>query len=333
MPIEFRCPRCQKLLHTPDGSEGKQAKCPECGAISEIPIPRELRPGEGPSPTLWAPPPPGSAETGNPYQSPGDYAYSPSAAGPMPIGPGAWGPRPISAGEIISRTWILVTSRWSPCLAATAVLVAIQWAISIPAQRAMGPVAPAMQPDELLALIRGMAPWWLVNLAIWTWIIPGKNIYFLKVARGEQASLADLFSGGRYVPRVFLAGVLFWLIFIGGYFLCIVPGIILALMFSQFGYLIVDRNAGAIESLSMSQSITSGNKLALAALWIILFVASAILTLIVAASTMVLPPYLGGILASLIITPFWHMLWTVAYLAMSGQPTFEQLPMGSLGGR
>jgi len=37
MPIEFPCPHCQQLLRTPDGTAGKQAKCPQCGGIAEIP--------------------------------------------------------------------------------------------------------------------------------------------------------------------------------------------------------------------------------------------------------------------------------------------------------
>ena len=37
MPIEFRCPGCGKLLRTADETAGKQAKCPQCGAVMTIP--------------------------------------------------------------------------------------------------------------------------------------------------------------------------------------------------------------------------------------------------------------------------------------------------------
>ena len=36
MPIEFRCSGCDKLLRVPDANAGKQARCPECGRISQI---------------------------------------------------------------------------------------------------------------------------------------------------------------------------------------------------------------------------------------------------------------------------------------------------------
>ncbi len=82
MAIEFRCSRCGKLLRTDDGTVGRQAQCPECGAISTVP---EATAASGPS--LFAPaagdnpfgaPPAGDATGGeNPYQSPVSPAYIP----------------------------------------------------------------------------------------------------------------------------------------------------------------------------------------------------------------------------------------------------------------
>ena len=41
MAIEFRCVQCNKLLRTGDETAGKQAKCPECGAVMTIPAAAE----------------------------------------------------------------------------------------------------------------------------------------------------------------------------------------------------------------------------------------------------------------------------------------------------
>lgn len=41
MPILFSCASCGRSLRTPDGSEGKQAKCPDCGALTRVPSPFE----------------------------------------------------------------------------------------------------------------------------------------------------------------------------------------------------------------------------------------------------------------------------------------------------
>lgn len=86
MPIEFYCTECRCLLRTGDETAGKQARCPECGAI--VPIPAESV-GAGPPPnsgpdlsgpalpeTLPLPPAPGadysqpSPGSENPFESP-----------------------------------------------------------------------------------------------------------------------------------------------------------------------------------------------------------------------------------------------------------------------
>ena len=37
MPIEFRCTQCNALLRTADHTAGLQAKCPQCGAVLDVP--------------------------------------------------------------------------------------------------------------------------------------------------------------------------------------------------------------------------------------------------------------------------------------------------------
>ena len=39
MPIEFKCVNCGKSLQTPDGTGGRQAQCPECNTMMDIPNP------------------------------------------------------------------------------------------------------------------------------------------------------------------------------------------------------------------------------------------------------------------------------------------------------
>lgn len=88
MPIEFPCPVCSRQLRTPDESAGKKAKCPQCGAVADVPLTSNLAGPEGspdmsPPAAPWtpmasggeeAPPPkpfPLADSTSNPYASPG----------------------------------------------------------------------------------------------------------------------------------------------------------------------------------------------------------------------------------------------------------------------
>ena len=58
----------------------------------------------------------------------------------------------------------------------------------------------------------------------------------------------------------FAASVLVGVVVVLGLILLIVPGIILALMFSQTIYLVVDRKLGPIEAMKESKRITDGHK-------------------------------------------------------------------------
>jgi hypothetical protein len=84
MPIEFRCSQCGKLLRTGDDTTGRQAQCPECGAISTVPsFAAPSEPPAQPSSLPGAASPFGAgAATGpetsdNPYQSPTAPTYVP----------------------------------------------------------------------------------------------------------------------------------------------------------------------------------------------------------------------------------------------------------------
>jgi len=60
--IEFRCQQCGATLRVPAGTEGKQAKCPQCSELMTIPTPaapagNPFRPAT-PGPSDFSAPPP-----------------------------------------------------------------------------------------------------------------------------------------------------------------------------------------------------------------------------------------------------------------------------------
>jgi hypothetical protein len=71
MPIEFSCSGCQKVLRVPDEAAGKNAKCPQCGAIVAVPT------GSVPFPTI---------NTGAPVPPPAPAAPPVVDAGQNPFG-------------------------------------------------------------------------------------------------------------------------------------------------------------------------------------------------------------------------------------------------------
>lgn len=90
----------------------------------------------------------------------------------------------------------------------------------------------------------------------------------LRLCDTGERQYADLFSRYRLVFRYLLASVLYVLIVLGGTILLVVPGIIWAIKFRFYGYLIVDQDACPMEALKKSSALTAGVKWPLLLFWL-----------------------------------------------------------------
>ena len=290
MPIEFRCSQCERLLRTPDGTAGKKAKCPQCGAVVNVPTASPSQPTEPVSlPPVFVPP------SDNPYQASNvDPHRSPFA------GPGTFRPTPIDLGDVFGRTWQIYKERLGVCIAVMLLLLVLEIAISIPAN--------FMEQRSLAAFIAG-----IVANVVGLWLALGAMTFYMKVGRGELATVGDLFSGGRYLLR----GVGLWIILTIisgiGFVLCILPGIYVLLMFSQMLFILIDQDATVLDSLRLSREVMRGNMLTVLAMWLV----GGIVTLIGTIITL-------GI-GLIFLYPYFILLFAVAYLMMSGQATADRL--------
>jgi uncharacterized membrane protein len=110
----------------------------------------------------------------------------------------------------------------------------------------------------------------ILNIPISVFFTMGAVRYTIKIARGEEAGFGDIFTGGPYLA--FLGSTLLvGLGTFGGFLLCIVPGILLAICWSFYGQFVVDKGAGALDSMSMSWDLTRGRRGDLFVLWLLLF--------------------------------------------------------------
>jgi len=299
MPIEFRCTRCERLLRTPDGSAGQFAVCPECGATAPIP---ELLPNGAAGPAWQSAPGTASLGSGSAWES--------GVSRPLPDAPG----RPaLDLGVVFSRTWNAFVPQWptailGPLLALVVWLTGLVGSALLGAAVALGVYLLVDNRPEVfisLAVAAGVAAW----LAISAWLHAGVSLMVLKVARGVRAEVADVFAGGPYVVRILVAQVLILVSVLFGLCLCIFPGVIFWLMFSQSTMLIVDRNVGAVESLGLSCRVTRGNKLALLAIVLIAWLASTTVSSMTAA------------LATVLVAPLLRVMYAVIYLILTGRAT------------
>jgi hypothetical protein len=327
-------------MRTADDTAGKHAKCPACGATFTIPAAGTaageglppVQPPAGPPPGMPVPgptPAPSPGAGANPYQSPSAY---PAAAAPVQAAAPVRSTR-LDVGDALSTTWEIFKVEWGTCL-----LAGIITSLTIFGTLALLIFLPMFfmvwgGKAVFLGLVFSFFGFlaWMLFVA---WMLCGALRFFILLARGNRPELGELFRGGPQSITVLLtnlllslgAGVLLgvcvlpgaimfliskglggFLMFAGlfvGYVVVIVAGI----MFSQAIFLIIDRNAGVIESLQLSRQITTGNKLMLFLTWLVAGIGAGVIHALTCG------------LGMLVTMPFMWLLMPVIYLRISGQP-------------
>jgi uncharacterized membrane protein len=351
MSIEFRCPSCQQQLRVPDDSAGKNAKCPKCGTIAAIPTPggfsagspapASVPPGQPPSfpassfspaaPSYPQATPAGSpfgdaaqAAGGNPFAA--DYPAKPSlnpyaspAAGYAPTNLGLPSlpvtNQRVEVGHVWNYAWQVWQLNLGLLVGVTLAVIGVSYAVGIP----LGVIQVVLdQNDQHEASVAVAILGNLLSYAVQTFLGIGQAIIGLKLARQQPASFSDLFAGGsRFLPvlAVMLLGTVALLF---GFALCIVPGIILALMFWPCYYLAVDGKTSVLDSFSVAYTVTEGNYLTAFLLWLLTI------------AVMILG-FLALCIGVLFAIPLVTVLWTTAYLMMSGQIPVPQMTTATPG--
>jgi hypothetical protein len=304
MPIEFRCPGCNKLLRTADTSAGQASKCPHCGTPITVPLASDGAPlGQ----TLPVAP---TAQPVAPAAAPSTYqpGWAASAAEHAAAASGEFHPQQLAVGEVLSRSWTIFKRNIGVCIGAWILVVVVSVGLNFGIRLLLGGgVRGGNQPGPaaIAGLIGGIA-----GSIVGLWLQAGMIHLMLKIARGDpSATVSDLFSGTPWIVPLAVGSLLFSIIVGIGLMLLIFPGVILALMLWPYQYLVVDRNLGAMDALSAAKEITRGNKLR----FLLLMLVVSLLGIVVAVCT------LG--LGMIVYGPFITLLMAVTYLTISGQPT------------
>ena len=101
----------------------------------------------------------------------------------------------------------------------------------------------------------------IISLVFSTFLYFGFYSYCMKIARGEEPELNDLFSKGNLVLKVFVTSLLVALVVCLGYIALIIPGIILSFAYSMYTLIYIDNpEIGIIESMKKSRLMMKGHK-------------------------------------------------------------------------
>jgi uncharacterized membrane protein len=179
-------------------------------------------------------------------------------------------------------------------------------------------IQQAVGDEVFLAIIVVGVGWSCFTLILGPILRGGYDLAMLRAYRGDESlAFGDLFAGFSKALPLFITALLFGMAVFAGMLLCIVPGIILALGLWPAFLLVMEDNLDPIEALKAAWALTSGHKLQLL-----------ILSLIVGLLNMA--GFMACCIGVFVTGPLGQIAWVGAYDAMRN-PATETTIEGSYG--
>jgi hypothetical protein len=277
-------------------------------------------------------PPPDERDFVNPYAPP-QSAFVPETIAPLRAG------IPFTANDVFNWSWAIFKERMGICLGILWGTYGINIGLSLGVNLLIQALVVAAKDRGALAVV-AIIVIYCISVAINYWVLAGLFKAYLKIGRNQPVEFSEVFQGGRYVLTMIFAALVYGIVIAvlvallvgvsmagfsllgnqsAGGIVFLVIGIVLTAVLALYVsarlgmcfFLIVDRDAGAIDSLQQSWELTR-NKAGTVIL--IIFLAVAV--------------YMGGFLAFcvgvLFTLPLAFMMFTVTYLALAGTPSVPQ---------
>jgi hypothetical protein len=276
----------------------------------------------------------------NPYAAPvghADYLGGP----PFGAAAGQIVPTPLDIGDVFSRAWTIFQANMLNIIGACVVVFAINFMVGMVVS-GIGQAAILLGGNQNIAVfVVSQIAQQIISTSISVWLMAGLFRFYLDLGRGRPARFADVFSGARYLLRLLLLTLLFYLaagavvaaalgpgfgaayalggshpatigLFVGGVLALLVFFLYVGLGVSQYMFALIDQDCDVLASLRISWLIMRGNRLS--------FFALALLVGLLG---------MAGVLACLVgaifTVPLGYFLIAIAYLRMTGQPTAEAM--------
>jgi hypothetical protein len=179
----------------------------------------------------------------------------PPSSGPSSSGPSG---QPVSIGDAVSYGWGAYWKNVGPMVVIVLVIAVIEVAFGL-----LGNAFDSVAAQIVFGLLG-----WLLGLFL------GLGLFriALEVTRGRTPALSEVFRTEGYGPYI-VASILFGLGFYIGLILCIIPGIIFAVVFGFYGFVAAEQGDAAVatDTLRRAAQITEGQRWQLFGLAIVLF--------------------------------------------------------------
>lgn len=264
-----------------------------------------------------------------------DSPYAPpdsTFAQEFPLAP--LGRIPFNVGDIFNWTWTLYKQQIGTCTIIVIGVALINVGLAFGINILLDASAQAIRDEFFLAAMRFAAIFG--SYVIQFWLSAGMSLALLRIVRRQQVSFQDVFTGGQYVLTTILAALLCGLICAGPILLAFVGGAAVILLMQngisalplllmiiivtafvtvafylsarlmQFYFVIVDRNAGVIESLQTSWLLTKNR-------------VSTLILVYLLQTTINLAGLLACCVGLVFALPLSNLLLAVTYQALTGQ--------------
>ena len=243
-------------------------------------------------------PQPQFAGAANPYASPqGGYQVNRLAP------PGQVGHQIVEVGPIVNHAIEI----WKNNLGIALAMALLPMVIVLPLVGLMfaGMIATAAMEEPALTVVV-MVLFYFLMIISQTYLGIGQAQMSVKLARGQQVTIGELFGGGdRLLPILGFAIITTPIMIIAALPLY-VPLIFLLLVFWPSYHLIIDHKCGVMDSFRLARQITEGNKLTTFVLVMIMY-------------GFALLGELACFVGLFFAIPLISIMWSTAYLMMSGQ--------------
>jgi len=166
----------------------------------------------------------------------------------------------LDIGTVVSRSWELVKGNFGPIVGISFLVMlgmnGVNQLLSLIYRPSFNEMIQTQHfSASAVALYLGTT---IVSMPISTVFLGGLVRYYLKVIRGQEATVGDAFSGfSDGFPQLALLGLVQGVLVALGIGLCVIPGIYLAIAWYFSMYLIVDQNMSFWSAMELSRKVVS----------------------------------------------------------------------------
>ncbi len=166
----------------------------------------------------------------------------------------------LDIGSCISRSWELIKAHFWPVIGISALIMLISAAInqvlSLGTRPAIQGMIMAHRVSPLgISLIFGTS---ILGSPVYTLLTAGTFKYYLRLIRGEPATIADAFAGfSPLAGQLILLGLVTGILNMIGFALCIIPGIYLSVSWIFALPLVIDRKLGFWDAMELSRKVVA----------------------------------------------------------------------------